>query len=184
MPMAISKSQDSGQKSLEIKNDDKFFSRLLSKETTKTNPSFRVYYGDVSGAVPFTWETRPGTPKHHTIFYDTSIIPPLTPPPSYYSTNGNKPLKPSSRSRILHTLLRRIDLKKVNQFESSSSSSSSTSSSSVLSWSTSSHVLSPSYVHGEGRQFSRNGSSFDDNRKDVFLVMKNALLSIFRRGSG
>ncbi|CAA3017515.1 Hypothetical predicted protein [Olea europaea subsp. europaea] len=186
MPNLISKSQDSGQKSFEIKNDNKFFSRLLAKESTKTNPSFRVYYGDVSVAVPFMWETRPGTPKHHTIFYDdaTSVIPPLSPPPSYYSTNRNKPLKTSSRSRILHTLLRRIDLKKINQFKMSSSSSSSSSSSvlPLLSWSTS---LPPSRFHGEGRRFSRRGTSlFDDNYKDVCLIMKKAWLSIFRRGSG
>ncbi|CAI9761902.1 unnamed protein product [Fraxinus pennsylvanica] len=131
------------EKSFEIKSDGKFFSRLLSKETSKTNPSFRVYYGDVSGTVPFSWETCPGTPKHQS-FYDTSLIPPVTPPP-YYSTNINKPIKRNSRSRLLHTLLRRINPKKVNQFEMSSSSSS-------TSWSTSSHeTFSPSYVYERRR---------------------------------
>ncbi|KAE8662767.1 saposin B domain-containing family protein [Hibiscus syriacus] len=77
-------------KTLEIKQDDKFFSRLLSKETSVTNPSFRVYYGGLPGAVPFTWESQPGTPKY--TFSDTSI-PPLTPPPSYYSKSTTKPIK-------------------------------------------------------------------------------------------
>ncbi|KAL0338097.1 UNVERIFIED_CONTAM: hypothetical protein Sangu_1331800 [Sesamum angustifolium] len=52
---------DHHQKSFRIKHDDdKFFTRLLSKESSKSNPSFRVYYGDhVPSAVPFMWETRP-----------------------------------------------------------------------------------------------------------------------------
>ncbi|KAF5187269.1 Alkylated dna repair protein, partial [Thalictrum thalictroides] len=66
---------------LQIKQDDKFFSMLLSKET---NSSFRVYYGGASGAVPFVWESQPGTPKNK--YCDTSL-PPLTPPPSYQSNS-------------------------------------------------------------------------------------------------
>ncbi|KAL2509928.1 uncharacterized protein Fot_33575 [Forsythia ovata] len=183
--MAISRSPE-----FEIKhNDDKYFSSLVSKETSKIiNPSFRVYYGDVSGTVPFMWETRPGTPKHHTFCdSDTTIIPPLTPPPSYYSTNINKPLKTSSKSRLIHTLLRRINLKKVPQFEMPSSVSS-------LSCSTSSHLslsdtMTPSYVYGGGRQFSGRGTLFADDHKKVCpsrlcLIMKEALLSIVGRGSG
>lgn len=72
-------------KILEMKEEDKFFSRLLSKETCNNSKdsSFRVlYYGGAAGAIPFTWESRPGTPKH--TFSDTcSSLPPLTPPPSY-----------------------------------------------------------------------------------------------------
>ncbi|KAL2484930.1 Uncharacterized protein Adt_29686 [Abeliophyllum distichum] len=164
----------------EIKhNEDKFFSSLVSKETSKIiNPSFRVYYGDVSGTVPFMWETRPGTPKHHTFYdCDTTIIPPLTPPPSYYSTNNNKPLKSRSKSRLFHTLLRKINLKKVSQFQMSSSVSS-------LFFSTTSHLslsdtMTPS-LHGGGRQFSGRGTLLDDDHKKVFpsrmcLIMKKAL---------
>ncbi|KAA8533995.1 hypothetical protein F0562_031512 [Nyssa sinensis] len=51
---------DLPQKFLQIKQDDKFFSRLLSKESSKSESSFRVlYYGGASGAVPFTWESQP-----------------------------------------------------------------------------------------------------------------------------
>ncbi|KAF8392435.1 hypothetical protein HHK36_022777 [Tetracentron sinense] len=56
----LTKSPDLPQKALQIKQDDKFFSRLISKESTKANSSFRVYYGDASGAVPFMWESQPG----------------------------------------------------------------------------------------------------------------------------
>ncbi|CAA2988554.1 Hypothetical predicted protein [Olea europaea subsp. europaea] len=168
--MPIGSSPDFEKRSFEIKNDDKFFSRLLTKETSKTNPSLRVYYGDVSGTVPFMWETCPGTPKHHS-FYDTSLIPPLTPPP-YYSTNINKPIKRNSRSKLLYTLLRRINPKKVNQFGMSSSSSSSM-----------------SCVHEGRRQFSRRGTMLDDDRQKVCpsrlsLFTKKALLSVVGHRSG
>ncbi|RCV18239.1 hypothetical protein SEVIR_3G292400v4 [Setaria viridis] len=62
-------------------------SRLLSKDPSSvSNPSFRVYYGVASaGSVPFMWESAPGTPKNS--ISDTTL-PPLTPPPSYYSNKG------------------------------------------------------------------------------------------------
>ncbi|KAF5738422.1 hypothetical protein HS088_TW13G01321 [Tripterygium wilfordii] len=79
------------QKSLLIKEDDKFFNRLMSKElmasSSSSNISSHHYYVGASGAVPFMWESQPGTPKH-VIFSDissssSSLIPPLTPPPSH-----------------------------------------------------------------------------------------------------
>ncbi|KAG2620107.1 uncharacterized protein LOC120665891 [Panicum virgatum] len=62
-------------------------SRLLSKDPSSvSNPSFRVYYGVASaGSVPFMWESAPGTPKNS--ISDTTL-PPLTPPPSYYTNKG------------------------------------------------------------------------------------------------
>ncbi|XAR66010.1 hypothetical protein NMG60_11012045 [Bertholletia excelsa] len=74
---------DQPQKFLQIKQDDKFFSRLLSRESsnTKAEASFRVlYYGGAAGSVPFVWESQPGTPRNPFFF---SSLPPLTPPPSY-----------------------------------------------------------------------------------------------------
>ncbi|XP_052184600.1 uncharacterized protein LOC127796483 [Diospyros lotus] len=75
---------------LQIHGDGRFLSRLLSKEASKDEarePSFRVlYYGGSAGSVPFTWESRPGTPKHPSS--GTSMIPPLTPPPSYLFGNS------------------------------------------------------------------------------------------------
>ncbi|KAL2479275.1 Uncharacterized protein Adt_32345 [Abeliophyllum distichum] len=204
-------SSDLQQKSFRIKHDDeKFFSKLLSKESSKSNPSFRVYYGDVSSAVPFIWETTPGTPKY--TFPDTSI-PPLTPPPSYYSNkNVNKSLNKHSRSKILYNFLTRI-FKKVAHVGSSPSSSSVSHSLSSLSFSSSSQSLfsDPGMPSGHRRrQFSSWGSSFDHDhdhhheqvgssrlcfciRRDTgessqggfsVLIMKKALLSIVGRGSG
>lgn len=73
-----------------IKDDDKFFSRLLSKEnSTKGESSFRFYYrggSSSSSSIPFHWESEPGTPKHK---FEKSTLsnPPLTPPPSYNNNN-------------------------------------------------------------------------------------------------
>ncbi|KAI3666910.1 hypothetical protein L6452_41951 [Arctium lappa] len=156
--MLSNSSPEFSQKSLKIKQDDKFFSRLLSKET---NPSFRVYYGNVSSAVPFTWEIQPGTPKHK--FSDISV-PPLTPPPSYYTSN-HKPTKTKyyPRSNLLYNLLMNINLIKKGHVASSSPSSSSSS------WTTSSSSFSSSAVSSKGyrsrrrRHFTSFGSSFDDH---------------------
>lgn len=61
------------------KQDNKCVSRLISKETSIVNSSCRVYYGEAA-AVPFEWESQPGTPKHT---LSETTLPPLTPPPSY-----------------------------------------------------------------------------------------------------
>lgn len=69
-------------------------SRLLSRDSTATGaraPSFRVYYGVASaGAVPFLWESQPGTPKSSAADHAPLPVPPLTPPPSYYQLAGAK----------------------------------------------------------------------------------------------
>ncbi|KAG8377108.1 hypothetical protein BUALT_Bualt09G0134200 [Buddleja alternifolia] len=203
---------DFHEKSFRIKHeDDKFFSRLLSKETSKSNPSFRVYYGDVSSAVPFMWETRPGTPKHTS---SDNFVPPLTPPPSYYTNNLNNSSKKQSKSKLIfHTLLRRMNPRKVHVASSPSSSSSLSS----LSWSSSHSSFSDpmmstptTYLH-KRRRFSSWGSSFDErstiaiddhrvrneasrasNRdhgmcgsssRMCFGIGKKTLLSLVRRGS-
>lgn len=157
-----SSNPDFHQKSFRIKHDDdKFLTKLLSKESSRSNPSFRVYYGtNVPSAVPFTWETRPGTPKH--AFANNSSVPPLTPPPSYFATGSKSYSNKETRANFLHTLLRRIHSKKV--FASSSPSSVG----STLSWSTScsSSFSDPSVTPHRRirRQFSSWGSSstFDE----------------------
>ncbi|XWS09480.1 hypothetical protein CRYUN_Cryun40dG0088300 [Craigia yunnanensis] len=142
-------------KTLQIKQDDKFF----SKENSVANPSFRVYYGGHSAAVPFMWETQPGTPKY--TFSDTSL-PPLTPPPSYYSKSNSKPIKNHSKSGILHALFpKMISLKKTNLVPSSPSSSS------WSSWSSSPMFLAMSSGKYQRRsRFSAPGSSFDSRADD------------------
>lgn len=119
------------QKCLKIEKDDKFFSRLLSKESPMQNPSFN-YGSRLSGAVPFLWESQPGTPKHT---FSDNTLPPLTPPPSYYNYYSKK--KPNnkliySKSNLLHTLFTKIKLKKKTQTQLSSSFWSSSDSSSTV----------------------------------------------------
>ncbi|XVF41175.1 hypothetical protein PTKIN_Ptkin01aG0258900 [Pterospermum kingtungense] len=122
------------QKGLQIKQDDKFFSRLMSKEISMANSSCRVYYGGASGAVPFLWESQPGTPKHPS---SESTIPPLTPPPSYQSSFKSKSKqKKSMKSTFLSSIFPRLMISPRKNHASPSSSRSSTSSSSSLSsWS-------------------------------------------------
>ena len=81
-----------------------FSSRILSRDRSSVaNASFRVYYSLGAGTVPFLWESKPGTPKsggggatdavspapaemtaaHHQ-------LPPISPPPSYHSSQLKK----------------------------------------------------------------------------------------------
>lgn len=139
----------------QIKQDDKLFTKLVSKETSIANPSFR----GVSVAVPFKWETQPGTPKHK-LFPDHSSLPPtLTPPPSYYFQSPTSSSKKHSKAKLLNILfLRMMHLKKgttqitVSPSSPSSSLSSSLSSSSIL-----------SQANSKRRRPLSMGSVFDDD---------------------
>ncbi|KAK4363568.1 hypothetical protein RND71_018809 [Anisodus tanguticus] len=117
-----------------IKQDDKFFSRLLSKESTvKGESSFRYYYrGGSSGSIPFVWESQPGTPKHK--FSDTSL-PPLTPPPSYQTNAHLKSLKKQTKSNFFLSILPKISSKSITFSPSLTSPSVSSSCSSSFSMS-------------------------------------------------
>ncbi|KAI3676555.1 hypothetical protein L1987_86166 [Smallanthus sonchifolius] len=175
-------SPDFSQKPLKIKQDDKFFSKLLSKENSAANPSFRVYYGNVSGSVPFTWEIQPGTPKHK--FSDNSV-PPLTPPPSYYSSNldhdQTKPTKRKyyPRSKFLYNLLLNINVIKKGHVASSSPSSLSSSS-----WSSSiSTVHSSKGYRSKRRRFDDGNMYGGGSRSYTVVMMKKAFLSIVGRRS-
>lgn len=145
-PKMVSGSNDQNipqDQSLQIKQDDKFFSRLMSKESSKANSSSRVYYGGASGSVPFTWESQPGTPKH-TLFNDNCTLPPLTPPPSYQSISKSNTLqksdKPNNTNSLLSNIFPRLIRSKKNHIHGSPSSSSSWScTSSSSSFSSSSH---------------------------------------------
>ncbi|KAF9595557.1 hypothetical protein IFM89_000694 [Coptis chinensis] len=125
----FSGNSDVPQKSLQIKQDDKFYSRLLSKESSLANPSLRVYYGGASGAIPFNWESQPGTPKNK--FCDSSL-PPLTPPPSFHS-NSIKDSKKSSKYKLIHTIFPRLSVRKTHATPASPISSSPSWSSSMSS---------------------------------------------------
>ncbi|XP_021854888.2 uncharacterized protein [Spinacia oleracea] len=131
----------------QIKEDDKLFSKLVTKESSMANPSFRVYYGGNSVGVPFVWEAKPGTPKHtkHTDYSkeeeeNKQYLPPLTPPPCYYlkqpnklPTNGNS--KRSSSRIFLGNLFlfpKSMHRRQISTTSSSSSSTLSCPSSSML----------------------------------------------------
>ncbi|KAF9684833.1 hypothetical protein SADUNF_Sadunf04G0159700 [Salix dunnii] len=152
---------DLPQKALQIKLDDRFFSRLMSKENSMANPSFRVYHGGVSVAIPFVWESQPGTPKHT---FCEKIPPPLTPPPSYYTNSSKKPTKKHPRSNLLRLLFPGNNLWKTNVSSSATNLSKNPSSASWSSSSSSSTLLSlsTSKKYHERIRFRSRGSSFDE----------------------
>lgn len=136
--------------SFRIAQDGRFFSRLMSKESSTANSSSRVfYYGEKSvAAVPFMWEAQPGTPKHP--LSETSL-PPLTPPPSYYSTNKSN-AKRRNYSKFSSILPRLSGSRKSHVSPTSSSSSSwspSSSSSSSIAFSSSSFLVRDKDVQGQ-----------------------------------
>ncbi|KAE8717836.1 putative Structural maintenance of chromosomes protein 1 [Hibiscus syriacus] len=111
------------QKGLQIKQDNKFFTRLTSRETSMANSSSTVYYGGASVAIPFDWESHPGTPKHPS---SDTTLPPLAPPPLYHSSMKSKPkpmtkksLKPST---VLGSIFRKLIFPRKNHASLPSSS--------------------------------------------------------------
>ncbi|KAJ1286004.1 hypothetical protein BS78_03G320600 [Paspalum vaginatum] len=76
------------QSPLRIKQDGKFYERLLTKESSAAagNLSFRYYWAE-PGAVPFVWESQPGTPKD-VARMAAGALPAITPPPSYLLRHG------------------------------------------------------------------------------------------------
>ncbi|CAL9113591.1 unnamed protein product [Musa textilis] len=93
---------------IQMKQDDRFYSTLISRESSSANLSSGVYYGDATGAVPFLWESRPGTPKN-TI--SNTTLPPLTPPPSSFPSPRHDGCKKSTKTSLIHTLLPKLTLK-------------------------------------------------------------------------
>ncbi|XP_066309752.1 uncharacterized protein [Miscanthus floridulus] len=77
------------QSPLRIKQDGKFYERLLTKESSVANLSFRYYWAE-PGAVPFVWESQPGTPKNVARMGAAGALPAITPPPSYLLNGGGK----------------------------------------------------------------------------------------------
>lgn len=74
------------QSPLRIKQGGKFYERLLTKESSAANPSFRYYWAE-PGAVPFDWESQPGTPRDGSRMVG-GALPAITPPPSYLLRHG------------------------------------------------------------------------------------------------
>ncbi|XP_028764661.1 uncharacterized protein LOC114722732 isoform X2 [Neltuma alba] len=93
--------QKSGNSAFQIKQDDQFFCRLLSKESSISHPSFRAL------AIPFEWESEPGTPKRP---FSETTFPALTPPPCYYfkTTRDMTPSKTKVKKRSRFKLLKSL----------------------------------------------------------------------------
>ncbi|WOL14782.1 hypothetical protein Cni_G23563 [Canna indica] len=168
----------------QIKQEGKFYSRMLSKESSSslasTCPSFRVYYGvAAAGTVPFLWESRPGTPKHAISISD---LPPLTPPPSYYYTTKNNSSHKSTKSNLFHTVLslgRRCRRRSPSSSISLSSSSMSSSFTSV-SWNHRRRPVSPrSSFSSMGEEDEEEES--DDGPPTSLLCFKMRQRAAFRR---
>ncbi|EOA25882.1 hypothetical protein CARUB_v10019260mg [Capsella rubella] len=96
------------------------------------------YYGGAS--IPFMWESRPGTPKKH-LCSNSSLPPPLTPPPSYYSSEIFS--TPKRQSKVRTKLSKFLSMSMFNDLRRSSHGSKKTTSSSFSSSSSSSFSSSP-----------------------------------------
>ncbi|KAF8042637.1 hypothetical protein BT93_A1083 [Corymbia citriodora subsp. variegata] len=153
--------RDHPETSFQIKQDGKFFSRLLSRERTAANSSSRLlYYGGAARSVPFTWESQPGTPKH--AFSGTSLRP-LTPPPSISthvltgSSSSSSQGRRSKRNLSMSAAFSRFTSKRSHRASPSSSVSSGSTSSS--SWSSYNSSPSTSRFRIHRQFFSCSGSS-------------------------
>ncbi|KAF9670947.1 hypothetical protein SADUNF_Sadunf13G0122100 [Salix dunnii] len=119
------------QKSLKLKqHDKKGSSERVTRDVSMAKLSTEDYHVGASVAVPFTWESQPGTPK---IRFRENPLPPLTPPPSYFYNTPERPTKKLSKSSLLNSIFPKRSASKTNLPASPASSSSSSSSSSRLS---------------------------------------------------
>lgn len=135
-----------------IKTQPSHSSAHLTKEISTLD--YEVYYTDGSAAVPFTWESRPGTPKVRS--RDSPLLPPLTPPPSFHNFI-------SSKTSNKYPSVPKINAKKSPRRLSPSTSASSTASSP---WSNSHSVPSSPF---QGKHLSSPRMSLDSRfREDEY----------------
>jgi hypothetical protein len=131
--MAASCKEEIREPGLFVKQGSKLHAKMLSKEAAAqlAVPSFRVYYSVASaGAVPFLWESQPGTPKNDSP--SAAALPPLTPPPSYYASDkkggGGRSSKKRRGAAAIFAFLRRRPQRQTSTPSSSSWSTYSSSS--------------------------------------------------------
>ncbi|EEF44651.1 conserved hypothetical protein [Ricinus communis] len=149
----LASSSNLPRKTLKIKkqNDDKLFSKQLTSQKgmiSMAKPKFSIedYHGGSAVAVPFTWESQPGTPKIN--HFRENPLPPLTPPPSYFYNSSPKP-KPKTRkhsrpNNLFNSIFpKRTASTRKTAFPASPASSSNSSSTSSSSFS--SRIASTSY---------------------------------------
>jgi hypothetical protein len=135
------------------------------------NLSTEDYHVGASVAVPFTWESQPGTPK---IKFRENPLPPLTPPPSYFYNTPKRPTKKLSKSSLLDSIFPKRSTRKTNLPVSPASSSSSSSSSSRLSSSWSAKYSVPSSPMNISKsRGSYNGMSSPRQYFDTRKIMLN-----------
>ncbi|KAG5224994.1 Aspartate aminotransferase [Salix suchowensis] len=102
----LTSSSNLPQNSLKLNQDDKkVFSKRLARDFTVSNLNTEDYHVGASVAVPFTWESQPGTPK---IMFRENPLPPLTPPPSYSYKNPKRAAKKFSKSNILDSIFPKL----------------------------------------------------------------------------
>ncbi|GMI80298.1 ALTERED SEED GERMINATION 8 [Hibiscus trionum] len=172
---------------LQINQDTKFFTRLMSKETSMANSPSTVYYGGAPVAIPFNWESHPGTPKHPS---SVATFRPLTPPPSYHSLLKSKPKpKPVTKksvkpSTVLGSIFRKLIAPRKKNHASSPSSSPSLSS--LSSWSSlhgSSSSSSPSFMNRKVFHRGRSYLSCSCSRSPIHNCMDDDDDDVDRLGS-
>jgi hypothetical protein len=168
----LSSSSKRPQKSLKLKQDDKKgSSKRVTRDVSMANLSTEDYHVGASVAVPFTWESQPGTPK---IKFRENPLPPLTPPPSYFYNTPKRPTKKLSKSSILDSIFPKRSTRKTNLPVSPASSSSSSSSSSRLSSSWSAKYSVPSSPMNISKsRGSYNGMSSPRQYFDTRKIMLN-----------
>ncbi|OMO86925.1 hypothetical protein CCACVL1_09381 [Corchorus capsularis] len=74
-----------------FQGDGSFLKKILARKSFRGN-SIRLFYTENPAAVPFDWETQPGTPKHP----QSETIPRIKPPPAMHSRALDKPKFASS----------------------------------------------------------------------------------------
>lgn len=144
--------------SIKTKQDRRFStaSKPLSREMSKHNSSLEVYYGDAPVAVPFKWESQPGTPR---VRVHETPLPPLTPPPSYLFNAPKTPNRNTTKPKggILQAVLPRFTYRKNHNSPASPASSESSSL-----FSPSSYSDSPSPLYTPNNQTQNRRKSFED----------------------
>lgn len=159
------------QKSLQLKqHDKKGSSKRVARDVSMASLSTEDYHVGASVAVPFTWESQPGTPK---IRFRENPLPPLTPPPSYFYNTPKRPTERPTKSSLLNSIFPKRSTRKTSLPASPASSSSSSSSSSRLSsswpatYSVPSSPMKISRSRGGYNGISSPRQYFDDTRKTM-----------------
>ncbi|KAB5512902.1 hypothetical protein DKX38_029930 [Salix brachista] len=165
----LTSSSNLPQNSFKLNQDDKkVFSKRLARDFTVSNLNTEDYHVGASVAVPFTWESQPGTPK---IMFRENPLPPLTPPPSYSYKNPKRAAKKFSKSNILDSIFPKCSSRKANLPVSPAASSSSSSSKLSSSWSARYSVPSSparfSKARGSSHGISSSTRRYFDSRKTM-----------------